>query len=217
MKKNIGIYLIRHGRQNSRLCNVNVPLDEAGIRQSELLGKRVETMNIGVVYSSDLTRAVETAGIVNQFTKVSHHIYTELREIDFGDLTGLEESVIKEKYAEFLKERDKYEEDIHFPGGENGKQVFTRAFAAIEDIVDKAVKNDIENVLIVTHGGTIRSLIAGVLGLPQEKRLLFAKNFENTSITKLNYETESQRYYVEQINDYAHLEKEEWLLRKNLK
>ena len=34
------IYLIRHGRQNSPLCNVNVPLSDAGKRQAELLGER---------------------------------------------------------------------------------------------------------------------------------------------------------------------------------
>ena len=36
------IYLIRHGRQNSPLCNVNVPLSDAGKRQAELLGERLK-------------------------------------------------------------------------------------------------------------------------------------------------------------------------------
>ena len=37
------IYLIRHGRQNSPLCNVNVPLSDAGKRQAELLGENPST------------------------------------------------------------------------------------------------------------------------------------------------------------------------------
>ena len=51
------IYLIRHGRQNSPLCNVNVPLSDAGRRQAELLGKRLKKESIDAVWSSDLIRA----------------------------------------------------------------------------------------------------------------------------------------------------------------
>ena len=36
------IYLIRHGRQNSSDCNVNVPLSKEGQMQAELLGKRMK-------------------------------------------------------------------------------------------------------------------------------------------------------------------------------
>lgn len=52
------IYLIRHGRQNSPLCNVNVPLSDAGRRQAELLGERLKKESIDAVWSSDLTARV---------------------------------------------------------------------------------------------------------------------------------------------------------------
>ena len=48
------LYLIRHGRQNSRLCNVNVDLCEEGYRQAALLGERLFPKKIQAVYSSDL-------------------------------------------------------------------------------------------------------------------------------------------------------------------
>ena len=38
----MNIYLIRHGRQNSRLCNVDVELSKEGREQADLLGKRLE-------------------------------------------------------------------------------------------------------------------------------------------------------------------------------
>ena len=47
------LYLIRHGRQNSRLCNVNVDLSEEGYRQAALVGERLFRQNIQAVYSSD--------------------------------------------------------------------------------------------------------------------------------------------------------------------
>ena len=55
------IYLIRHGRQESPLCNVNVSLSPEGREQARLLGKRLLEENIGEIWSSDLLRAMETA------------------------------------------------------------------------------------------------------------------------------------------------------------
>ena len=53
----MNIYLIRHGRQNSRLCNVDVELSKEGREQADLLGKRLEKYDIEAVYSSQLIRA----------------------------------------------------------------------------------------------------------------------------------------------------------------
>ena len=61
------IYLIRHGRQNSSLCNVDVPLAEEGKKQAELLGPRLAGYGIQKIYHSTLIRARETAQILNEF------------------------------------------------------------------------------------------------------------------------------------------------------
>ena len=53
------LYLIRHGRQNSPLCNLDVPLSEAGRRQAELLGKRMGGYPVDALYTSHLVRAEE--------------------------------------------------------------------------------------------------------------------------------------------------------------
>ena len=55
-------YLIRHGRQMSPLCNVDVPLAPEGRRQAELLGKRLEAERPDAVWSSGLLRAVGDGG-----------------------------------------------------------------------------------------------------------------------------------------------------------
>ena len=78
------IFLIRHGRQCSKLCNVDVDLSEEGYRQASLLGERLFHENIQVVYSSNLLRAVETAQAANLYWNVEHIIRPELREISRG-------------------------------------------------------------------------------------------------------------------------------------
>jgi len=44
------IYLIRHGRQNSPDCNVNVPLSEEGHMQARLLGERMKKYQVNALY-----------------------------------------------------------------------------------------------------------------------------------------------------------------------
>lgn len=205
------IYLIRHARQDSKLCNVNVKLSEVGRQQAQLLGERLKYYKIDAIYSSDYIRAEETAQIVNQYIGVSHTVKPALREIDFGELEGNSDEYNLERYGEFLKERSAMQSDLAFPGGECGADVWNRA----KDVLNEIICTNYENVAVVTHGGTIRSILAGVLGLDQVKKLQFGLSLENTSITELFYHKERNQIYIERFNDYAHLEKEPSLLRRN--
>ena len=53
-EQEVTIYLLRHGRQNSRLCNVDVEFYPEGLEQATLLGERLAACGIGIVYSSAL-------------------------------------------------------------------------------------------------------------------------------------------------------------------
>lgn len=205
----MNIYLIRHGRQNSHLCNVDVELAREGRRQAELLGKRLETYKVDALYSSHLIRARQTAEIINKYLYQEHVIRENISEISFGEMEGKSNDYIYEYYKEFKKEQMKLEDDIAYPGGENGRDVYKRAIVTMNEIVN----TDKENVVVVTHGGVIRALVTGLLGFDMSKKLLFGQSLENTSITQLYYNKEQSRFYLQRFNDYGHLEGEDDLLR----
>ncbi len=208
----MNIYLIRHGRQNSKLCNVDVELSEEGREQAELTGKRLKNYGIEAVYSSNLLRAVETADIINQYLEKPRFYDDRLREAEFGAMTGLENAVLKERFKDFLEKRATMTEDIPYPGGgENSEMVFQRAKEALDEIA----KLDYDNVCIVTHGGLIRALLTGLAGAPPAKWLTFGRQLENCSITEILYDEEMGTYHIERVNDYAHFENEDRLLRKH--
>jgi broad specificity phosphatase PhoE len=207
----MNIYLIRHGRQNTTLCNADVGLAEEGYLQADLLGKRLASYEIDALYSSQLIRAVQTAEVINLYIRQQHNIRENIAEISFGDLEGKTNEYIGEHYADFKAEQMKLEEDIPYPGGENGRDVFKRAMITIEEII----KSDKKNVVVVTHGGVIRALLAGLLGLDMRKKLLFAYSLENSSITELVYDEKYNRFYLQRFNDYAHLETNLELPRHN--
>lgn len=205
----IRLYLIRHGRQNSRLCNIDVGLSKEGIRQASLLGERLSNIKIDAVYSSDMLRAVETAKEACRFWRGNSIIKPGLREMSFGDLEGRTEQEIAQFFTSFMQKRDQMEDDISYPGGEGTLDVWNRAFPVLQEIVSSGV----QRVAVVTHGGVIRVLVAYLLGMDLFRYRLLAQDLENCSITELIYQKDKNRFLLQRFNDYAHLEPFPLLLR----
>lgn len=204
-------YLIRHGRQCSKLCNVDVDLSEEGYRQASLLGERLFHEKIQVVYSSHLLRAVETAQAANLYWNVEHIIRPELREISFGHMEGMRDEDIAVKYGDFKRLQNKMEEDIPYPGGESASDVVRRAAPVFEEMTECGC----ERIAVVTHGGVIRAMTAHCLDIPMAKWRLLGQSLENCSITELDYNPKTGRFTLERFNDYAHLEPYPELLRSS--
>lgn len=205
----MNLYLIRHGRQSSRLCNVNVNLSEAGLRQARLTGERLALKKIDALYSSDLIRAVETAQEANKLWNVPHLIRPELREISFGDMEGMTDEAIAVTFEEFKKEQARMEKDLPYPGGECAADVIKRAMPVFEEIASSGS----QNVAVVTHGGVIRTMVAAFLHMEPKDYRLLGNSLENCSITEVRWLEEANRFTVERFNDYAHLESYPELLR----
>ena len=196
------IYLIRHGRQNSPLCNVNVPLSDAGRRQAELLGERLKKESIDAVWSSDLIRARETADIINEKIRAPRIIREGLREISFGDLEGLSDDVIMERYADFFAARASMKQDLPYPGGESAADVIRRAVPVMDEIVKSGA-----------DGGVIRSLVTHYLHMDGAYVPLLARHLENCGITEFYYRESDGEMLLNRFNDFAHLTDHPELLR----
>lgn len=196
------ILLIRHGRQNSPLCNVNVPLAEEGRRQAELLAERLMEEQVDAVWSSNLIRAVETADIINEKLHVPREIRENLKEISFGDMEGLSDQLIADRFEVFLRGRAKMEKDMAYPGGESAADVVARVLPIMEEIMNL----DYQTVAVVTHGGVIRSLVAHYLGMDLARVPLLAGHLENCGITELWIRKGDNRVLLNRFNDASHLE-----------
>lgn len=208
----MNIYLIRHGRQCSKLCNIDVELAPEGREQADLLGQRLKTYDIEAVYSSDLIRARETADIINKHLNKPRVIDERWQEANFGGMTGLTNDEMREKYGDFLEKRATMTEDIPYPdGGENCRMVFERSFEALKDLT----KENYENVCVVTHGGVIRALLTGIVGADYAKWLTYGRQLENCSISHILYDEKMKTFHIERLNDFAHFEGKDYLMRKH--
>lgn len=209
------IYLIRHGRQASPLCNVDVELAEEGREQAGLAGRRLQSYGIQELYSSELIRAKETAEIIGEQIGLENRILKDVEEIHFGDWQGRSDEEISTLYGDMKRKLSEMRVDVTYPGGENGEACAGRAVAALYGLARRCEAEGVERVAVVTHGGLIRSVLAAIFDGCFPKRYLFARNLENCGITQLHYDGNYDRFSLERLNDYAHLEGHDELLRKH--
>lgn len=195
------LILIRHGRQSSPLCNVDVELSETGREQASLLAERLTDFTPDRIYTSALTRAKQTAEILFG-TEATFLEREALNEISFGDMTGGADSHNAVLFPEYFAAKKKKVANLRLPGGECPTEVFERAVT----VVQEAIASGAQTVVFVTHGGVIRALTAGLLGLGAGQMLRIADGLEHTSVTELRYSKEAECFSLERLNDASHLE-----------
>lgn len=172
------VYLTRHGQSEHNKKNeiqgqIDSKLTEKGRDQAKELAESLSNHDFDAIYSSDLKRAKNTAGIINQRHDLKLRETEKLRERDLGDLEG----------NHYTKWDDVEAEDHHNWRPENGeslKEHKDRAMDVLEEIKDS---EDLEEVLIVAHGGTIRAMLMAILGC--KSRQAWKIKLDNCSLTEL--------------------------------
>ncbi|MEA4833198.1 MAG: histidine phosphatase family protein [Oscillospiraceae bacterium] len=198
------LYLIRHGESFRSLPEyynyerqvMDPPLTEKGIEQAKLLSQRCKKLQLDVILTSDLSRAQQTANILSELCRSKVICDKALREIDMGDLYLKSWDLFPDTYSKWIS----HDEDIAYPNGENGEAVWQRCKIIIQPLIKKYNK-----VAIVCHGGTIRSIICGLLNISQEKRFYLGLPPENCSISIIKYNEKDEKYYLHVFNDHSHI------------
>jgi broad specificity phosphatase PhoE len=149
------LLVVRHGQSEWNAIgrwqgHADPALSELGRRQAAVAAASIGAVD-GII-SSDLLRAAETAAIIAQRLGVGPVIIDErLRERDVGEWTGLTRIEINRRWPGWI-------DDLRRPDGfEDVDSVLLRvleAFAAIREASPGG------SLLVVTHGGVIRSLAA---------------------------------------------------------
>jgi broad specificity phosphatase PhoE len=159
------LLLVRHGetdwnRDGRWQGGSDTRLNEVGREQAEALAEQLDG-EIDVVYSSDLARARETAEIVAAKLGLEVRLDPRLRERGFGSWEGLTTTEIEERFA------DAHRRWLAGEGaGADDAEAFEDFSARVEDFLSDVLRlHPGEEVLVISHGGSIRvihALAAGV-------------------------------------------------------
>jgi broad specificity phosphatase PhoE len=177
------VYLIRHGQTDWNVekrwqGSVNTPLNEEGQRQALLLGEYMRQQHqIDHLFSSDLSRAWDTAVTIGEICGVKPVVDVRLRETNVGIFEGYNSEELMQRYPYELTEFRSGRMDFVIPNGESMAQVQARGYAAFVELVGKTTGN----VALVSHGGWIYQLLRKLFPDIDSKGV----HIGNTSITTL--------------------------------
>lgn len=152
------IFLIRHGQDDDSVRGgwSNSALTETGILQSEELADELlynlSYYNIGRIFSSDILRARQTAEIIAEKLGLPVEYLTEFKEVNNGDLAGLDNRIAESKYPNMYWRNMAWEE--HYPNGESPCEFYNRVNDAWRSLLQSLAGYD-KNALLITHGGVI--------------------------------------------------------------
>lgn len=170
------IYLVRHGQtdwnvERKTQGHTDIPLNENGKNQAHNLSDKISNFKIDKIISSDLLRAKETAEIINEKFNVSIECDKRLREMNYGDLEGVcRDELTPDIWEIFNNKPDK----LH---AEHIESVFDR----VKSFFDELNLND-ENILIVTHGGTLRMIMYYANYKDKFDKKIYMENFQHKKI-----------------------------------
>ena len=159
------IILWRHGRTHWNEIgrgqgHLDIPLDDTGRRQAQVAGPYLAALRPDAIVASDLSRAVETAAVAGTITGLPVIRDPRLREIHLGIMQGLTRAEARSRHPQ---ETAAFEAGDSAAGGRESQETL------VARAVPAALDADVQTLLVVSHGGTIRAILNSLLDIPRAR------------------------------------------------
>ncbi|KAK9253694.1 phosphoglycerate mutase, partial [Lipomyces tetrasporus] len=153
----VQVFLIRHGQTKENAMRIiqghlDTYLNEEGVSQVELCSKVLKRISFDAVWSSDLNRCIQTRDIalephLEELPESRIHTTELLRERSFGDVEGHDYKTV----VRILRQRKLTWDTV----GETNEAFQKRLLEAWDQVISRAIKDDLKRVVIISHGGII--------------------------------------------------------------
>lgn len=183
-----------HGWYDSKIT-------EKGHKQAQKVAQRLAGMHIDVLYSSSLTRTLQTAQYISEAKQLPVIRTDKMKEINGGDW---ENKTWEELPKLYPQENYTWESQPHLhqmPNGESMAEFFERITNEVRKIISD---NRGKDICIVTHGTAIRALMCRFYGCTLE-HMINVMWCDNTSITMVDYDDGTDSFEVLLDGDSEHL------------
>jgi broad specificity phosphatase PhoE len=201
------IILVRHGQTEWNRVErfrgrADVPLNETGLAQAEVTGKRIAAeWRPMAVYSSPLERAVRTAEAIAGHFDLPVQVHPNLIDIDYGQWQGLTPDEVREQWPKMIDDWYNKPASIRIPGGETLEELRSRSLSAIDELVKR---HDGQTIVVVGHTVINRIILIGVLGLGNDR---FWRLRQDTCAIN-SFEAKGDDFTLISLNDTCHLRSE---------
>lgn len=162
------LILVRHGQTDWNLegryqGHADAPLNATGRAQAGALAEQLAGQSFEAIYSSNLRRAHETAGIIAEKHGMIVLVDERLREVNLGGWEGMLFSDIVAQYPSEWEQRQRDPAHSRPPGGESASELSVRVLAAVDEIARRHAPGP---VLIVSHGLALAAALCRTQNLP---------------------------------------------------
>ncbi len=197
------LFVLRHGetvftRERRFAGWRDVPLTDAGLRQSEAAAAALSGVGISAVFASPLERARTSAEAVAKPHRLAVRIMPAFRELGFGAWEGRTRAEVEAAEPALYDVWRTAPDRFTAPGGESLPAVAKRVAEGIETL---RAEHDGESVVLVTHAVVIRLIVLDGLGLGPAR--LWSIDASPAGITELEYRDDWVT--VHRMNTLAHL------------
>lgn len=161
------LIVIRHGettwnREKRMQGTTDTQLSDIGRAQAQALGRRLAGRDFAALYTSDLSRARDTARAIGERSGREPLMEQRLRERRFGVFEGLTAEEIRARYPEEHARFVSRDADYEVPGGESARAFAGRCLGCLSEIAERHAGGE---VVVVTHGLVLDSLYRAAHGL----------------------------------------------------
>ena len=195
--------LLRHGEtpmsvQKRYAGRSDVPLTDTGVLQAAAAAKRLASAGIGVIVTSPLLRATQTAQEVAEVTGAPVVTDQGFRETDFGAWDGLTFAEVRQRWP---AEVTTWLADpaVAPPGGESLVEVGARVTEALHRVL---TGHQQQTVLIVSHVTPIKTLVAAALLAPPAA--LYRMHLDVAALCEIDWYADGPAV-LRSFNDTGHL------------
>ncbi|RIK83196.1 MAG: histidine phosphatase family protein [Planctomycetota bacterium] len=194
------LFLVRHGESQFNAegriqGQLDVPLSDLGRRQALAVAERFAAEPLDTIYSSPLSRALDTASEIAARLNIDVRIDERLKEIHAGAFQGLTRREMAERYPDEERRWTAREPDFRVPGGETRRELGRRGRAALEAIRE----TQLDRVAVVAHGAILSATLKALLDIPVHRAPF---HFYNAAVTKILWKHEP---IVDTLNETEHL------------
>ena len=166
------LYIARHGQTelNQKKVlqgNIDSPLTERGVQGAEQLRDALKEVEIDLVITSTLGRAVRTTEIIVEGRNQEIVKSATIGEMTFGAWQGKTQAEIcvtkeeEERYTNYFRHPEKY---VPVEGGESYQSMMQRAEEFLQEMAAYEKEHQSANVLLVSHGAFIKALLTVIKG-----------------------------------------------------
>lgn len=170
MKTHTQLWLIRHGETdwNAQMRiqgSIDIGLNAAGVRQAHCIARYFGAHLLEAIYSSHLSRAIETARPLAEASGITLQTEPDWAERRFGAFEGLTINEIRERCAQQYDNWQARDPEFRPEGGETLREFEARIRAALLEMVRRHPR---QSVAVFTHGGVLDMVYRIAKRLPIE-------------------------------------------------